>query len=139
MAKRYGNTIPLLDIDHIIKERYYFTIKYFMCVYVYNVLENTTFFFTARYPTFIDALRDLDDCLTLCFMFASMPKRKSIPAHLTDFCRRLTIEFMHAVIAARALRYVFVSIKGIYYQVELRGQTITWIVPHSFSFEVSIF
>ncbi|XP_065200788.1 pescadillo homolog [Planococcus citri] len=108
MAKRYGNTIPLLDMDQIIKE---------------------------RYPTFIDALRDMDDCLTVCFMFAAMPKRKAIPPHLIDFCRRLTIEFMHVVIAARALRYVFVSIKGIYYQVELRGQVITWIVPHNFSFQ----
>lgn len=68
-----------------------------------------------------------------------MPKRKSIPSHLIDFCRRLTIEFMHVVIAARALRYVFVSIKGIYYQVELRGQIVTWIVPHAFSFQVNIF
>lgn len=71
-------------------------------------------------------------------MFAAMPKRKSVPAHVIDLSRRLTIEFMHVVIAARALRYVFVSIKGIYFQVELRGQIITWIVPHNFSFEVSV-
>lgn len=88
-----------------------------------------------RYPTFIDALRDLDDCLTLCFTFAKLPRRKMIPSYLIAMCQRLTVEFMHAVIAARALRAVFVSIKGIYYQVELRGQTINWIVSHNFSFE----
>ena len=38
---------------------------------------------------------------------------------------------MHYVIAAKALRKVFVSIKGIYYQVEIQGQTVTWIVPHA--------
>lgn len=108
MSKRYANTIPIIDMDHIVKE---------------------------RYPTFIDALRDLDDCLTLCFMFASLPRRKTIPSYLIALCRRLTVEFMHVVIASRALRAVFVSIKGIYYQVELRGQIITWLVSHNFSFE----
>lgn len=92
--------------------------------------------FHSRYPTFIDALRDLDDCLTLCFMFAALPRRKTIPSYLIAMCRRLTLEFMHAVIASRALRHVFVSIKGIYYQVEFRGQIITWLVSHSFGFDV---
>ena len=38
---------------------------------------------------------------------------------------------MHYVIAAKALRKVFVSIKGIYYQADIHGQTVTWIVPHA--------
>lgn len=50
-------------------------------------------------------------------------------------CRRLTIEFLHAVIEAKALRKVFISIKGYYFQAEIKGQTVTWIVPHHFSFE----
>ena len=32
---------------------------------------------------------------------------------------------------------VFLSIKGIYYQIELQGQTITWIVPYVFNYTVS--
>uniref|UniRef100_A0A1B6ERC9 Pescadillo homolog n=1 Tax=Cuerna arida TaxID=1464854 RepID=A0A1B6ERC9_9HEMI len=99
---------PNLTLDHIVKE---------------------------RYPTFIDALRDLDDCLTLCFLFAMFPSLNGVPRDQSMLCRRLTIEFMHACIAAKALRKVFVSIKGYYFQVELKGQTITWIMPHQFSFQ----
>lgn len=106
--KRYLNNHPTLKLDHIVKE---------------------------RYPTFIDALRDLDDCLTLCFLFSTFPSLHHIPRDQSVLCRRLTVEFLHAIIAAKALRKVFVSIKGYYYQAEIKGQTITWIVPHHFSFE----
>lgn len=106
--KRYLNNHPTLKLDHIVKE---------------------------RYPTFVDALRDLDDCLTLCFLFSTFPSLKHISPEQSHLCRRLTMEFLHAVIEAKALRKVFVSIKGYYYQAEIRGQTVTWIVPHHFSFE----
>lgn len=108
LIKRYTNTIPRIAIDHVVKE---------------------------RYPTFIDALRDMDDALTLCCLFATFPKLKSIPPNLIALCRRLTVEFMHVCIAARALRKVFISIKGIYFQVEIKGQNITWIIPHSYPHE----
>jgi pescadillo protein len=45
------------------------------------------------------------------------------------------VEFMHYVIEARALRKVFCSIKGYYYQADIKGQIVTWIVPHQFSFQ----
>lgn len=106
--RRYLNNHPQLKLDHIVKE---------------------------RYPTFVDALRDLDDCLTLCFLFSTFPSINHVPREHSILCRRLTVEFMHAVIAAKALRKVFVSIKGFYYQAEIKGQTITWIVPHHFCFE----
>jgi pescadillo protein len=35
--------------------------------------------------------------------------------------------------ATKCLKKVFVSIKGIYYQAEIRGQDITWVAPHAFS------
>jgi len=107
-VKEYLHKHPTLKLDHIIKE---------------------------RYPTFIDALHDLDDCLTLCFLFSTFPSLPHIPRDQSLLCRRLTIEFLHAVMTAKALRKVFVSIKGYYYQAELKGQTITWIMPHHFSFE----
>ncbi|XP_069944132.1 pescadillo homolog [Cherax quadricarinatus] len=86
-----------------------------------------------RYPTFVNALRDLDDPLTLCFLFSKLPAIHRTPLATIEMCRRLTIEFMHYVIEANALRKVFISIKGYYYQVEIMGQLITWIAPHPFA------
>lgn len=99
---------PQMKLDHVIKE---------------------------RYPTFIDAIKDLDDCLTLLFLFSTFPALKVVKRDVTALCRRLTIEFMNWVVAARALRKVFVSIKGYYFQAEIKGQQVTWIVPHYYPFQ----
>lgn len=89
-----------------------------------------------RYPTYLDALRDLDDCLTLCTLFSTFPSIKHIPRDQSTLCRRLVLEFMQAIVTSRALRKVFISIKGYYFQAEIKGVPITWIMPHQFSFEV---
>lgn len=88
-----------------------------------------------RYPTFIDAVRDLDDCVSMSVLFSTFPKTKTTASRQIELCRRLTVEFMHYVIASKSLRKVFVSIKGIYYQAEIMGQTVTWITPHKFGHE----
>lgn len=88
-----------------------------------------------RYPTFIDAIKDLDDCLTLLFLFSTFPALKAVKRSQTALCRRLTVEFMHYVIATRSLRKVFVSIKGYYFQAEIKGELVTWIVPHYYPYQ----
>ncbi|CAG0881601.1 unnamed protein product [Cyprideis torosa] len=107
--KRLLENKPRYKIDHIIKE---------------------------RYPTFVDALRDLDDPLSICFLYATFPTLRSFHQDFKacQLARRLTLEFMHYVIEARALRKVFIAIKGFYFQAEIMGQMITWIVPHQFSY-----
>ncbi|KAI2597319.1 pescadillo ribosomal biogenesis factor 1 [Homo sapiens] len=90
-VERLKDNKPNYKLDHIIKE---------------------------RYPTFIDALRDLDDALSMCFLFSTFPRTGKCHVQTIQLCRRLTVEFMHYIIAARALRKVFLSIKGIYYQAE---------------------
>ncbi|EPY80181.1 pescadillo isoform 1-like protein [Camelus ferus] len=90
-VERLKDNKPNYKLDHIVKE---------------------------RYPTFIDALRDLDDALSMCFLFSTFPRTGKCHVHTIQLCRRLAVEFMHYVIAARALRKVFLSIKGIYYQAE---------------------
>jgi len=99
------NLMPKVKLDHIIKE---------------------------RYPTFIDALRDLDDALSMLFLFANLPSSEHIPAKTVALCQRLTREFEHYVITSHALRKSFLSIKGIYYQATIQGQDILWLVPYRF-------
>lgn len=48
-------------------------------------------------------------------------------------CQRLAAEFQHYVIYTRCMRKTFLSIKGIYYQAEIKGQAVTWITPYQFS------
>jgi pescadillo len=41
--------------------------------------------------------------------------------------------WQYYVAKTRALRKVFVSVKGVYYQAEVMGEVITWLTPHSFT------
>ncbi|XP_078277681.1 pescadillo [Rhinoraja longicauda] len=103
---RLKDNKPVYKLDHVVKE---------------------------RYPTFIDALRDLDDALSMVFLFATFPRTGKCHVQTIQLCRRLSVEFMNFVITSRSLRKVFLSIKGVYYQAEILGQQITWIVPYTFA------
>ncbi|XP_026546257.1 pescadillo homolog isoform X2 [Notechis scutatus] len=105
-VQRLKDNKPTYKLDHIIKE---------------------------RYPTFVDALRDLDDALSMCVLFSTFPRTGKCHVQTIQLCRRLTVEFLNYVVASRGLRKVFLSIKGIYYQAEVLGQLITWITPYAFS------
>lgn len=96
---------PKITLDHIIKE---------------------------RYPTFVDALRDLDDALSMLFLFANLPSTTAVPPKTIALCQRLCLEFEHYLIISRSLRKSFLSIKGIYYQATIQGQDILWLVPYKF-------
>ncbi|ROW18244.1 hypothetical protein VPNG_00439 [Cytospora leucostoma] len=86
-----------------------------------------------RYPTFIDALRDLDDCLSMLFLFANLPSTSTVPAKMIARCERLCLEFEHYLIVSHSLRKSFLSIKGIYYQATIQGEDILWLVPYKFN------
>ncbi|CAB1453396.1 unnamed protein product [Pleuronectes platessa] len=105
-VERLKENKPTYKLDHIIKE---------------------------RYPSFIDALRDIDDSLCMCFLFSTFARTGKCHVQTIQLCRRLTVEWMNYVVAARALKKVFISIKGIYYQAEVMGQLTTWLVPYQFS------
>ncbi|KAF2857745.1 putative ribosome biogenesis protein Pescadillo [Piedraia hortae CBS 480.64] len=99
------NHRPRIRLDHIIRE---------------------------RYPTFVDALRDLDDALSMLFLFANLPSSEQVPPKTVAKCQRLTLEFEHYLIQTHSLRKSFLSIKGIYYQATIQGQDILWLVPYRF-------
>lgn len=104
-ARMEKNLTPRMTLDHVIKE---------------------------RYPTFVDALRDLDDCLSMLFLFANLPQTETVPAKTIQLCQRLCLEFEHYLIRTNSLRKSFLSIKGIYYQATIQGQDILWLVPYKF-------
>ena len=104
-AARLEKSAPRMRLDHIVKE---------------------------RYPTFVDALRDLDDALSMLFLFASLPSTVAVPPKTIALCQRLCLEFEHYLIVSHSLRKSFLSIKGIYYQATIQGQDILWLVPYKF-------
>ena len=90
-----------------------------------------------RYPTFIDAVRDIDDALCLVFLFASLPSGNRLPPSLIENCARLSAEWQLYIMHTRALRKTFLSIKGVYFQAEVMDQNVTWLVPYQFTQNVS--
>lgn len=68
-----------------------------------------------RYPTFIDALRDIDDALCMCFLFSTFARTGKCHVQTIQLCRRLTVEWMNFVITSRALRKVPVNSSHLYF------------------------
>ena len=88
-----------------------------------------------RYPTFKDALQDLDDPMSMCALFAVLPSvnRHNISPDIVEKSERLAREFKSFCMRSHALRKVFISVKGIYYEAEIDGEKITWLEPHALS------
>ena len=42
-----------------------------------------------RYPSFVDALRDADDCVSMCALFATFPKSNRCHIEFIHLCKRL--------------------------------------------------
>jgi pescadillo protein len=87
----------------------------------------------SRYPTFIDAVRDIDDALCMIFLFSSLPSNSRLPPELIENCTRLSAEWQLYILHKQSLRKAFLSIKGVYYQAEVMDQTVTWLVPYQFT------
>lgn len=88
-----------------------------------------------RYPSFVDALRDLDDALCLISLYAQLPQHLTLDVSKKEIeeCTRLYRDFMLYCTVSQNLSKAFFSIKGIYYRVEIMGQPITWLQPYKFN------
>ena len=86
-----------------------------------------------RYPTFVDAVRDIDDALCMVYLFSSLPCDGRLPKEVIENCSRLAAEWQLYVIHSHGLRKAFLSIKGVYYQAEVMDQTVTWLTPYQFT------
>lgn len=104
-AKKLEENRSTYKLDHIIKE---------------------------RYPSFPDALRDIDDALNMLFLFANLPATNQVSSKIIQDAQRLCNQWLAFVAKERLIRKVFVSIKGVYYQASIRGEDIRWIVPYKF-------
>lgn len=63
-------------------------------------------FVVVRYPTFIDAVRDVDDSLSMCFLFSTFARTGKCHVQTIQLCRRLSVEWMNYIIASRSLTKV---------------------------------
>ncbi|SCV03094.1 LAMI_0H05424g1_1 [Lachancea mirantina] len=104
-AKRLEDNKSNYKLDHIIKE---------------------------RYPSFGDALRDIDDALNMLFLFANLPASDHVSARVTKDAQAICNQWLAYVARERLVRKVFVSIKGVYYQASVRGEDVRWLVPYRF-------
>jgi len=88
-----------------------------------------------RYPSFVDALRDLDDALCLISLFAQFPQHLTLEIAKKDLetCQTLYRDFLLYCTISQCFTKSFFSIKGIYYRVEIMGQQITWVQPYKFN------
>ena len=86
-----------------------------------------------RYPTLQDAVRDLDDAMSTIALFGTMAQIAGVQGAVIHACSRLLTEFQLYVIQTKALRKVFLSIKGIYFQCDIMGEVVTWVAPHEFT------
>ena len=97
-----------------------------------------------RYPTLADALRDLDDAISMIALFAALPKPDSlatgaasqIRSDYAEECTRLMQEWHAVVLGMQGLECSFVAIRGIYWRANILGQPITWLVPHERAMEL---
>ncbi|KAL0225669.1 hypothetical protein P9112_012993 [Eukaryota sp. TZLM1-RC] len=96
---------PQITLDHIIKE---------------------------RYPTFERALFELDDALSMIYLFASLPSDQGITPERVSNCKSLVSKWEDYIVKSKSLNAAFLSIKGVYCRALISGQSVIWRIPYPF-------
>ena len=68
----------------------------------------------------------------MLFLFANLPATDQVSSTLTREAQAICNQWLAFVAKERLVRKVFVSIKGVYYQADVRGEEVRWLVPYKF-------
>jgi len=96
-----------------------------------------------RYPYFLDALRDVDDAMTMISLYAFLSPdihsestidfHKALPSGLHEKAKAVVSQWMDYVKRAKCLTRSFISIKGYYYEAVVKGERVRWQMPHEYA------
>lgn len=96
-----------------------------------------------RYPYFIDAVRDLDDALSIVSLYAFLSPEvrsnttiefhHSLPSGLHDKARTIVKQWNDFVGKSQTLTKAFISIKGYYFEAIVKGERVRWLTPHEYA------
>jgi pescadillo len=96
-----------------------------------------------RYPYFIDAVRDIDDAMSMIHLYAFLsPEIKSdttieihhsLTSGLHERAKEMCNRWDSYVARAHTLTKGFISIKGYYYEAIVKGERVRWLCPHEYA------
>ena len=86
-----------------------------------------------RYPRFVDALADLDDALTLTYLFAALPADKGIKTSVINKAKSLAAAWGAYCATTSSITKSFISVKGVYIEASIQNTEIRWVIPHAFT------
>lgn len=96
-----------------------------------------------RYPYFVDALKDVDDAMSIITLYAFLsPEMKSestvethhvLTSGLHERARTICSEWTQYVKKAKILSKGFISIKGYYFEAIVRNERVRWLCPHEYA------
>lgn len=66
-------------------------------------------------------------------LFASLPSQGRITTQHTSTCSEIVRHWQYYIAKSQTLQKAFISIKGVYFQAEILGEPIAWLVPHQFT------
>lgn len=91
-----------------------------------------------RYPTFDDAIKDLDDCLSMIHLFSVLPSGSTndLTGKRVFKWQRLRDEFQAWCVKESCIQKAFVSIKGTYVQISINENVVIFVIPHDFVHEM---